>query len=1272
MMRRGFRLTLAALAVLLVSLVLGLLALRLLLPHWDGLAAQIEQRAGAALQRQVHLESLQIGWSGWAPELVARNVRVEGRDSAPLLAGELGVSLDPIRSLRARRPVLRAARLADVSLNITRDADGRWDVHGWRFGGRGTVAADWARQFAGMERLQITDGTLHWEDALTGVQTGLFVDRVGLHADAAGLRLAGRGSFLPEAGGPVYVGIQVPPTGPDPLELYLEAQDLQLPYWTRLTGWVQRGPQGTTSLRLWADMENGRVRRLQGDHHSRLILTAQDPPRVQEIGHRFRWRRDGARAESHWSAITPGAGDLRLEYHGSLPGQPPDRITVAAAGIDIRKFARPAAGLRLFDDRGFARLGEMDPHGALEQLYLVLEHGDRGWRVKLADAFLSGLSVDASGDLPAFGGLDLALQWSGERGALALDSAGLDLAIPTLFADPLWADRLHAKIGIETSPAGWGVEIDLLQLENEDAAIEGRGSIELGEAPHVDLGLEILRADGGRVSRYLPVRKLPANTYRWLADSIQAGTITGGSMVFRGNPADFPFDDGEGLFHLQASIEDGILEYRPGWPEARGLSGTLIFHNAGFRAEQASGQILDSAVSDTEVIISNMLRQPKVEIRGQTRGSLGDLKAYVERAGIAGNLGPYLAGVEPGGVGELDLALAIPLQRGSGEPVRVSGQLRVRDGGLELPKSGIHLGAIDGVVRFDPVSGVRGRGITAQLHGERIELDFRRDAAGQRTLVEARGRQPFAPWTGDRTKLLESVRGTAHWDAEIVVDARGDSRLELFSDLEGVQLDWPAPLAKTTGTRRPLRIVWPLAQVRESRGLVDFDDVFAASVRLAPGQGQDPGTLRAAAVALGHHRPAVPPLPERGIDLRARLESADVDAWQRLLQSLGPADGPSGAAEGLQPFRAEIEVVEGLRWRGHALPGLMARLEPTGHGMQLAFDSDWLQGQAWSVPDEPSAEPGLGRWHVHLDRLHIDTWAGAAGARANVSAAAPGDPRAWPGVDLRVADLRLERLRLADVEVDLKPGDDGLEIGRLRAVSPTEGVALDGSGSWRVMPDGATESRVVAEVSGSDWGQGLGSMGISSALEQGQGSGRLSLSWPGAPYAPDIARLQGRVEIDVTQGSLREVEPGAGRLLGLVSLDLVPRRLRLDFRDVYTQGLVFDRMSGEALLDGGDLFLPELQIQSPSALVRVSGRTGLVARDFDQSIVVVPRLRSTLPIVGALLGGPVTGVVVLLVERVLGIGDQVEEAARVEYFVTGPWSDPEVKARVRAEQGSAD
>jgi uncharacterized protein YhdP len=390
-MRRGLRFTLSAFAVLLLSLVLGLLALRLVLPHWEGLAAQVEQRTGTLIGRDVRLASLQIGWSGWVPELVARDVRIEGAGMAPLVASELGVSLDPLRSLRARSPVFRQARLTGVDLQVMRDVDGTWDVHGWRFGGGGTVAVDWKRHFAGMERLQITDGTLRWEDSLSGIRTALFVDSIGLRADAAGLRLAGRGSLFPEAGGPVYVGIMVPPAGPDRIEFYIEAQDLQLSYWTPLAGWLEHGPQGTGSVRLWADLEDGRVRRLQGEHRSRLLVTERDSPHIQELGHRFRWHRRGSHSESHWSATTPGAGDLRLEYHGGAPGQPLNRITIAAAGVDLGKFAHPVARLRLRETPGIDWLGELDLRGQLDQLYLDLERDERGWGVDIADAFVRDL-----------------------------------------------------------------------------------------------------------------------------------------------------------------------------------------------------------------------------------------------------------------------------------------------------------------------------------------------------------------------------------------------------------------------------------------------------------------------------------------------------------------------------------------------------------------------------------------------------------------------------------------------------------------------------------------------------------------------------------------------------------------------------------------------------------------------------------------------------------------------------------------------------------------
>lgn len=182
----------------------------------------------------------------------------------------------------------------------------------------------------------------------------------------------------------------------------------------------------------------------------------------------------------------------------------------------------------------------------------------------------------------------------------------------------------------------------------------------------------------------------------------------------------------------------------------------------------------------------------------------------------------------------------------------------------------------------------------------------------------------------------------------------------------------------------------------------------------------------------------------------------------------------------------------------------------------------------------------------------------------------------------------------------------------------------------------------------------------------------MEISWPGPLYAPRLALLDGTLELDLEDGRLADVEPGAGRLLGLVSLDVLPRRLRLDFRDVFEEGLSFDRLQATATLQDGNLHVPDLEMRGPSARVRLSGRTGLIARDYDHHIVVVPSLRAALPIVGALVGGPVTGVVVLFAERVLGIGDQIEEAARVEYRVTGPWDEPEVRTLVQPADDNDD
>jgi uncharacterized protein (TIGR02099 family) len=1273
MIRRSLLLGLDLLALLLLLLVLTLLALRLLLPEWSGLTAAVEQRVGVLLGREVRVESVRLGWSGWAPELVAREVSISVPDGVPLRARELGVSLAPLRSLRALAPIPGQARLRGVGLRVERDAEGALDVHGWRFGGARSAQLDWARYLAGLDRLQIEDAGLLWIDHLTGVRAGLRVETLGLRSDASGLRVAVRGSLLPEAGGPVRLGLEVPAPGGGRAEFFLEAEDLQIAHWGQMAG-LSGELVGNASVRLWGELEQGRLRHAQGEHDTRVFTRRERGLRAEALAHSFQWRRGEAGAVSRWTALAPGAGDARVEYVLSDPDSPggAGRIELRAAGVDLGRYARIAAAMGHQTLPG-DWLTDLEPSGTLESLDLILAGAGGTWRPRQADAVVRNLGLRGRGGIPGFDGIDASLDWRDGHGDLTLEGAGFAVQIPALWENELPVDRLSADLAVSVGESGWRFEARRFYVANEVAAVDGRGSLELGAEPHLDVALRFLRGDGARVDRYFPERKLPPKTYRWLAESIRAGTVTGGGMVFRGNPSEFPFAGHEGVFDLRLAVSDGLLDYRSGWPEARELSGTLIFRNAEFRAEQASGMILDSRVTDAAVHIPNMLRQPVLDIRGQVAGPLDDLADYLRQAGIGARFARYRDEIRPGGDSELELALAIPLHGPGPAETRASGRLRVSGALLELPEVPVTLRQVAGEIRFDPQAGIRGEGIRAVVHGEPVTLDFRRDAATTVTRVLASGRQPFAPWLGEEP-LGGRLRGTAHWDLNIRLGDNGDSSLELNSNLEGVEIDWPAPLAKTRGTRRPLQISWPLGERADSIGRIRFDDVLAAEVRVAPGPSSEPGIVQALAVHLGQPLPERLAVPDRGIDLQARLPSVDVGAWMRALASLTEGAGPAAPGGGrLELARADIEVLETLRWQGRSFPGGRVRLESTPEGRRVTLEADWLQGQALQYPgDAPGAAiPGRGHWRVDLERAEL----GDVTERAPRPADAPAgffDPRNWPAVDLSVGDLRIGGLQMSGVELALLPLEQGLELANVRLRSPDSGVHMSGSGRWTLAPEGDPLSEFSLGVSGDNWGSGLGSMGISGAMEQGSGTARVHLSWPGPLFAPDLPGLQGRVDVSLSDGRLREVDPGVGRLLGLVSLDLIPRRMRLDFRDVYTQGLSFDRLVGEALIEGGDLLLPELQVRSPSAVVRISGRTGLVARDFDQSIVVVPRLRSTLPIVGALVGGPVTGAIVLLVERALGIGGQVEEAARVEYFVTGPWSNPEVRARVRTEEAAFD
>ncbi|MGN6511988.1 MAG: YhdP family phospholipid transporter, partial [Lysobacteraceae bacterium] len=317
-----------------------------------------------------------------------------------------------------------------------------------------------------------------------------------------------------------------------------------------------------------------------------------------------------------------------------------------------------------------------------------------------------------------------------------------------------------------------------------------------------------------------------------------------------------------------------------------------------------------------------------------------------------------------------------------------------------------------------------------------------------------------------------------------------------------------------------------------------------------------------------------------------------------------------------------------------------------------------------SVPDADGA-PIAG----HFLRAH---WRDVGGVAAGAGTAAGGDdaagdvnPAKVPALAIDVDDLRVRDAALGAATLRTRPLPNGLRIEQLQAHSPKQQLAVQGD--WTGV-GAVARTRLSLAIDSQDFGALLAGFGYGGQLSGGRGKAALDASWAGSPSAFGVASLQGVLHLDARDGQLTELEPGAGRVLGLLSIAQLPRRLTLDFRDLFDKGLAFDRLHGDVRLDDGVARTDNLAIDGPAADIRIRGGADLRAQAFDQTVEVLPKTGNLLTVAGAIAGGPVGAAIGAAANAVLQ--KPLGRLGAKTYRVTGPWKDPKVEV-ISREQSRA-
>jgi uncharacterized protein YhdP len=216
-------------------------------------------------------------------------------------------------------------------------------------------------------------------------------------------------------------------------------------------------------------------------------------------------------------------------------------------------------------------------------------------------------------------------------------------------------------------------------------------------------------------------------------------------------------------------------------------------------------------------------------------------------------------------------------------------------------------------------------------------------------------------------------------------------------------------------------------------------------------------------------------------------------------------------------------------------------------------------------------------------------------------------------------------------------------------------IRLNGSGIWEHdVESGVDRSSLNVNIHGNDLGSAISGLGFGESLSRGSIDFRGGLTWPAPIMGIDLENVVGDAELRIEEGVLNNVEPGSGRFVGLLSLSALPRRLSLDFSDVMVEGMVFESISGTYRIGNGNLYTRNTRLDGPAAKIRISGRTGFIERNYDQTVKVTPEISGVLN-----LGALYTGNWALLLLQNL-FKKTIDDAFEIEYKISGSWDDPKI------------
>ncbi|MCU4676579.1 YhdP family protein [Catenovulum sp. 2E275] len=882
---------------------------------------------------------------------------------------------------------------------------------------------------------------------------------------------------------------------------------------------------------------------------------------------------------------------------------------------------------------------------------------DLNWQEVLSLPQLTGLSAEISARPGS-----IVSNWHLAKGELVWQQ---------VFNDKLQVESANIQSIIHYHDSNWRINLPKVQLALKEFELNAALSLQPDDQQELQLSAygELGQVKVTDVERLLPKKLIGEETFNYLKQGLQGGVVEHSQLIWQGKLIDYPFINNKGIFEAQLSLRDALFQFQPDWPAANDIDLKLTFKNQGLFFESQQAKLLGAQLLNLKANIAD-LTSPQAELQlSATAEAQGEQATQIMlQSSLKDSVGNVLEQAQVRGLVKLNLDLLIPLH--NSQNLNASGEVLFNQNTVSIVKTGFEFQRVNGLLEFN-MDKLKARKMTFDWGPVPYQMDInsRQLNSGYQLQFDLRGDWPLDAILAqaDFLNMADRLKGSAHVDGHLeILFGANDSlnyRLDVASDLHGVTLKLPQPFDKNA------------EQLRITNLMVAGDDE-SAIIELTSGNNisfssvlpYELAKFSRAYLVLGED---VLSAPGTGFNISAHLRRVNfidyVNFINDLNKDLSKQESTGEAMIDLpERIRGQVDFLElgPLTW--HATNFDVQRSDGYWHSKVFA---DEFRGEinAFDNWDKQGLNISAEQLLLTLNKAEAQTEKLDEKLEHNVilSAFTKEELReifaAIPPTKFSCEQCQLDDKNLGKVSFDISrasPNDLLLNNFKL----DYRQHKINASGAWRLDNLNRSTTQIKGKINSSDFGHWLRDYQLTSAIRDSSIDADFELNWPQAPMDIGYQYLNGNINIRLGEGYLTEVSDKGARLLSVLSLDSLVRKLKLDFRDVFSKGLFYNQMKGSIKLTNGLAYTDNTTMDGVAGNMEIKGSTDLVSQKINYDIRFSPKITSSLPVLIAWMVNPVTGIAALAIDQVIESADVISQ---IKFKISGTIDNPQVVETAR-------